>query len=155
MSRPGRLHGVVCMIIGTILMAYAQRRKKGYVCSNDTGLVVERDPDSVRGPDLMFFDDVNTIEDVDLKWGTSPPLLSVEVLSPNDKMTEVLERIADQLTAGTQMVWLVDPMAHKVTVFRPNRPPRVLSETDEITGEEVLPDFRCKVADFFKLPGQQ
>jgi Uma2 family endonuclease len=154
MSLPGKLHGFVCSNIAAMLFLFARQRKKGYVCTNDTGFVVERDPDSVRGPDIMFFEDADSIEQIDRKWGATPPRLSVEVLSPHDSMSEMNERIAEQLTAGTPLLWLVDPMAHKVTIYRPDQQHYVLGEGDEITGEEVLPDLRCKVADFFKMPGQ-
>ena len=52
------------------------------------------------------------------------------------------------------LVWLVDPESRDVTVYRPGEEPYVLGEQDEITGENVLPEFRCRVADFFRLPGE-
>ena len=52
-SRPGKLHGLICANVVRILGNFSIQRKKGYVCSNDTGLVVERDPDTVRGPDVL------------------------------------------------------------------------------------------------------
>jgi hypothetical protein len=30
----------------------------------------------------------------------------------------------------------------------------VLEASDELTGDDVLPGFACKVAEFFALPGQ-
>jgi Uma2 family endonuclease len=153
-SKPGRRHGIVCCAIAAILFLFARQRKKGYVCANDTGVIVERDPDTVRGPDILFFEDADSFEQIDLKWGATPPRLAVEVSSPTDTMSEMNERISQQLSAGTPLVWLVDPQARKVTVYRPNKSLYVLKETDEITGEDVLPDFRCRIADFFKLPGQ-
>ena len=111
MSRPGKKHGLVCMNAGTALWTYAKLKKKGYVCSNDTGVIVERDPDTVRGPDIAFFDDAQTFADVEEKYGEQPPLAAVEVLSPNDSMGKVNRRIKEQLNAGTQLVWLIDPEA--------------------------------------------
>ena len=49
-SRPGERHGFVCLNVGRILGNYTFQRRKGYACSNDTGLILERDPDTVRGP---------------------------------------------------------------------------------------------------------
>ena len=54
MSRPGERHGVVCGNTSYILVGYTRKRKKGYVCSNDTGLILDRDPDNVRGPDIAL-----------------------------------------------------------------------------------------------------
>ena len=153
MSRPGKKHGLVCANIARILGNFAQARKRGYVCSNDTGIVVERDPDTVRGPDLMFFDDVMSFDDVDEKYGETPPLLAVEVLSPNDTAGRVNRRIQQQLRFGTALVWQVDPESLMVTVHRPGMDFHVLDDTEELTGDGVLPDFRCKIAEFFQLPG--
>lgn len=108
MSRPGKRHGLVCANVAGILRNNAIAVKKVYVCSNDTGVVVERDPDTVRGPDVMFFEDVGTFDEVESKFGETPPLLAVEVLEENA----------------------------------------------EITGEEVLTDFKCRVTEFFAMPGR-
>jgi Uma2 family endonuclease len=154
MTLPGRRHGFVCLTIGWILNNYTRQRKKGYVCSNDTGMVVERDPDTVRGPDISLYDDVTSYELLPIKYGTTPPLLAVEVLSPSDTMGKTMERVTDQLRFGTRLVWVVDPEARNVTVYRPGKEPYVVKENGELTGDDVLPDFRCKVAEFFSMPGQ-
>jgi Uma2 family endonuclease len=154
MSRPGKLHGVVCAAIVVLLSLFAAQRKKGYVCANDTGVVVERDPDSVRGPDILFFEDDVSFDKIDPKWGDIPPRLAVEVMSPNDTASDMNERVADQLRCGTPLVWLVHIETRKVTVFQQQKAIYVLDEADEITGEDVLPDLCLRVADFFKLPGR-
>jgi Uma2 family endonuclease len=154
MPRPGKRHGVVCGNSTGILRNFAIARKKGYVCSNDTGVVVERDPDTVRGPDVLFFEDAARFLEVEEKYGEDPPLLAIEVLSPNDTYAEIRQRVQEQLTFGTKLVWVIDPEARKITVHRPDKPDYSLGENDELTGDDVLPDFRCKVAEFFKLPGE-
>jgi Uma2 family endonuclease len=154
MTKPGRRHGFVCVNIVWILSNYTRQQKKGYVCSNDTGMIVERDPDTVRGPDISLYDDANTYEEIDIKYGETPALLVVEVLSPHDSMGKMMERITDQLRFGTRLLWLVDPEARNVTVYRPKKEPYVVKENGELTGDDVLPDFRCKVAEFFAMPGQ-
>ena len=153
MSRPGKQHGLICANIAGILWTFAKRRKKGYVCSNDTGVVVERENDTVRGPDILFFEDATTAEDVDEKYGETPPLLAVEVLLPNDTLAIMSRRVREQLDFGTKIVWVVNPEDRNVTVYRRGKEHFVVEESDELTGEDVLPDFRCKVVEFFQLPG--
>src|SRR5262245_54181458 len=154
MSRPGKQHGLICANIAGILWTFAKRRKKGYVCSNDTGVVVERENDTVRGPDILFFEDATKTEDVEEKYGETPPLLAVGVLSPNDTPGIISRRVREQLDFGTKIVWVVNPEDRNVTVYRLDKKPYVVGETEEITGKDVLPDFRCNVAEFFLLPGQ-
>src|SRR4051794_5319423 len=72
MSRPGKLHGMICANVAGILGNYVVQRKKGYVCSNDTGVIVERGPDTVRGPDVMLFEDADTADQVEEKYGEKP-----------------------------------------------------------------------------------
>lgn len=154
MSRPGKKHGLVCANVTRILGNYSATVKQGYVCSNDTGVIVERNPDTVRGPDVMFFEDAATFDEVESKFGETPPLLAVEVLSPTDNTGKVNRRIEQQLAFGVSVVWLLDPESLTVTVYRADRGHVVLDEGDEIADEEILPGFRCKVAEMFAMPGR-
>ncbi|HZV06961.1 MAG TPA: Uma2 family endonuclease [Gemmataceae bacterium] len=154
MSRPGRRHGLVCANVVGILRNFVIQRKKGYICSNDTGVVVERDPDTVRGPDVMLFEDATRLEEVDEKYGEKPPLLAVEVLSPNDTSGNVTQRVKEQKRFGTLLIWVIDPDARNVTVYQPGKEEKAVAESEELTGEDVLPDLRVRVAEFFMLPGQ-
>ncbi|MBY0526860.1 MAG: Uma2 family endonuclease [Gemmataceae bacterium] len=154
MSRAGKLHGLICANVARILGNFTVQRRRGYVCSNDTGVVVERDPDTVRGPDILLFEDAERFEQVDQEYGEAPPLLAVEVLSPNDTVGKVMRRVREQLHFGTKIVWVVDPEARNVTVHQAGKETLVVEATEELTGGDALSDFRCPAADFFLLPGQ-
>src|SRR5436190_5449178 len=85
----------------------------------------------------------------------SPISLVVEVLSPNDRWGKVTRRITQFLGRGVALVWLVDPEGRSVTVYRPNQLPQVFEGDDELVGDPELSEFRCRVADFFYLPGEE
>ena len=72
-------------------------------------MILERDPDTVRGPDVALYQDAERFADLYPKFGEVPPLLAVEILSPNDKAARVAAMIVDYLTHGVACVWLVDP----------------------------------------------
>jgi Uma2 family endonuclease len=148
-------HGVVAGNAVWILNGYARRRRKGYVASNDSGVILERDPDTVRGPDVALYEDVHSFDELPRKYGEIPPRLAVEVLSPSDRADRIITKITDYLRNGVELVWLIDPEARTVTVYRPDKGPRVYKENEELSCEDVLPGFRCCVADFFYLPGQE
>lgn len=154
MPPPSKLHAVICLLIGRILGNFLFQRGHGHACSNDSGLLVRRDPDTVRGPDLMLFDEQQRLDDLSRKYAEELPKLVVEVLSPNDRTGKVMRRISQYLQRGVPLVWLVDPEVRSVTVYRPGKEHYVVEETDELTGEDVLSDFRCPVAQLFALPGQ-
>lgn len=151
-SRPGEVHGVVCMNAGFVLGTYIRQRRRGYACGNDTGIMWESDPDTVKGPDLFFYDKNRTFEDLNPKWTDEVPTLVIEVLSPNDRLTKVNRSISRFLKWGVQLVWLIDPEEQAVTIYRPDGAQEVLEKDEELTGNGILPDFRCRVADFFFRP---
>jgi Uma2 family endonuclease len=153
-SRPGELHGVVCGNAAWILGNYTRQRKKGYVSTNDMGLILEEDPDTVRGPDLAVFLDARKFKELDPKWPRRMPKLVVEVLSPNDQQGKMQKRINKFLEKGVAMAWLLDPDSQSLTIFLPKKLPIVLEGDDEVSGLRPLPEFSCKVADFFAVPGE-
>src|SRR5262249_46613344 len=140
MPSPGELHGVICGLIAHLLWAYVFRRGAGYVCGNDTGLLVRQGPDTIRGPDVMLFGETRRLEGLSRKFATGIPLLVVEVLSPNDQTSKVNIRISQYLERGVRLVWLVDPEARLVTVYQPNTFHKVFDDADELTGNGVLAD---------------
>src|SRR4051812_37564829 len=58
---PGEQHGAVCSLVAYVLGTYHFTQGKGYLCTNCTGLIVRRGPDTVRGPDVMPFDEKRTL----------------------------------------------------------------------------------------------
>lgn len=52
---PSSRHGWLCMRVGKLLANYVDHRELGRVFCNDAGMITERDPDTVRGPDVSFF----------------------------------------------------------------------------------------------------
>jgi Uma2 family endonuclease len=154
-SRPTKPHGLVCTRVGRILDTYAEQRGSGYAVSNDTGVILARDPDTVRGPDVASYEDASTYAELHPKYGEAPPLLAVEILSPNDKHVKVMQKVTDYFNAGVRLVWVLDPESREAVVHRLDKKAQTLKTADEITGEDVLPGFSCKVNDFFRLPGEK
>src|SRR5437588_95224 len=127
---PMKRHGVAAGNFARLIGNFLCQRRKGYLTSNDSGVILERDPDTVRGPDVAVYEDAQTWAELHPKYGEVPPVLAVEVLSPNDKVNKVNRKIADYLRAGVGLVWLADPEERTVTVYRRDHEPR-LHETSE------------------------
>ena len=66
-----------------------------------------------------------------------------------------MSALIDYLKNGVAMVWLVNPIRRSVAVYTPEDGPRLLEERQTLTGGDVLPGLKCKVADFFRLPGDK
>jgi len=114
-------------------------------------------PNQVRKADVSVFQwHRRTMDDLRTE-GHCPlaPDLAVEVVSPNDEVYEVDEKVQEWLDAGVRCVWVVNPMQRTVEVHRAAGAGTILRESDELTGEDVVPGFRCRVADFFQVPTTQ
>lgn len=153
MPSPGERHGVVCGNLAYLIGAYVRAVKKGRVLTNDTGIILDRDPDTVRGPDISFYADSKKYADLSPKFAEELPSLVIEVLSPSDQAMRVFRRLNRFLDRGANMVWLVDPESRIVTIWWQGRSPIVLDEADEIAELPSLPDFRCRVSEVFDPPG--
>jgi Uma2 family endonuclease len=151
--RPGERHCHVCGNVTWVLNNYVRQRRQGRVLSNDAGIILARDPDTVRGPDVVLFPDVLPYDQLNPKWAEGVPTLAVEVISPNDRIGKVTRRITELLRAGIRLIWLIDPETRDFTVFRQGQDPQVFDATQELTGDEILPEFRCPVAELFFVAG--
>jgi Uma2 family endonuclease len=154
MPSPGFAHGVLCGWIAHLLWAYVGRRGRGAVTSNDTGLVVTTEPDTVRGPDVMLFGESVDLRQASRRHSRDVPELIVEVLSPTDSWSALLRRVKQYHTRGVTLVWVVDGDERTVTVCRPNEYQQLLEESEELTGNGVMAEFRLPISLMFN-PGDR
>src|SRR5207248_1351272 len=106
---PIKRHGVLCANVARVLGNYAFQVGKGYVTSNDSGVILERDPDTVRGPDIALYEGARSFDELPPKYAEIPPRVAVEVLSPGDRADQITHKITDYLRNGVGLVWLIDP----------------------------------------------
>jgi Uma2 family endonuclease len=149
MSLPGERHGEVALEIAWLIKNHVKRHNLGKVYP-ETGFLIERNPDTVRGPDVAFVraEQLAKITDSQ-KHVPFAPDLAVEVMSPNDRPDKVEEKAETWLAAGSREVWAVDPDARTVTIYRPSARPVLLAQIESIDGGTVLPGFTCLVSQFF------
>ena len=121
--------------------------RRGWVVT-ESGTILNRDPDTVRGPDVAFYS-IARHPNPPSDYFEIPPDLAVEVLSPDDRRAAVRDKIREYVTAGVRLVWLVDPETRTVLVYRGSLRGTEYDETDTLDGGDVLPEFTCQVADLF------
>ena len=144
----GYRHGAIAARVLTRIAAYLERDEAarsaehplGDVLAAETGFTLQRGPDTVRAPDVAF-----------VSWARRPastigfaalaPDLAVEVLSPSDRPGQVLAKVADWLTAGTTLVWVIDSERRLARVYRGDGSESILSERMALDGESTLPGF--------------
>lgn len=143
---PGGRHGNVTANLGARLWAHTDLTGAGVVFVGDTGFWLTRNPDTVRGPDIAFVRKERVPAPIPSKFLEFAPDLVIEVLSPTDRPGEVLAKIGDWLEAGVRLVWVIDPERRLARVYRQDGTESVVSEREQLTGEDVLPGFECEVA---------
>jgi Uma2 family endonuclease len=74
------------------------------------------------------------------------------VISPNELYSEVEEKVDEYLAAGVRLVWVIDPPHRSVRIHRADGTVTDLHESDELSGEAVVPGFCCPVAELFHPP---
>ena len=142
-------HSWIAMDMGTSLNNHVKANNLGRVFGADAGFFLERDPDHVLAPDVGFVRH-ERIEAIGMQrryWPEAPDL-AVEVISPNDRYTEVNEKVADYLAAGTRMVVVVNPRNRTVNVHTPDNTV-TLTMGDTLDGGDVVPGWQMPVADIF------
>jgi Uma2 family endonuclease len=145
---PGAPHGLCCSKIDRRLGAFVEAHQLGLVFSNDTGFVIEHDPDTVRGADVAFWSR-ERLPELPKGYIGVPPDLAVEVISPEDHFSRFNRKVAQYLAHGVRELWVVDPEDRSVTVYRPDKLLRIFGNSDTLSCEDILPGFSCRVADLF------
>ena len=105
--------------------------------------------DRVVKPDIAFVSTARLPENRE-KGSPVPPDLAVEVVSPTDKHYDVTEKALAYLRAGTRLVWVIEPVAKTVMVYRSETDFTVLTREDTLTGEDVIKGFACPVEQLFE-----
>jgi Uma2 family endonuclease len=149
MPPPGFRHGRCQVNVAVVLQQYARTMRPGWVVV-ESGVLTESGPDTVRGPDVSYWSHETLPKDHEpVVYANVPPDLIVEVMSPNDADRHLTRKIREYFTMGVRMAWVVDPLTRTVTVYRQPGEGRTLWDDATINGEDALPGFSCKVADFF------
>ena len=155
-SPTGHNHGRIAMRLTVPLGQYVQEKHLGEVYAAETGFKLKSNPDTVRAPDLSFINQKRVDEVAEAKgyWPGAPDL-AVEVLSPNDIVSEVEQKVGEWLEAGANSVWVVSPKMRTVTVYKSRTDIQVLTEKDTLDGGQVVPGFQYPIAKLFALKSKE
>jgi Uma2 family endonuclease len=77
------------------------------------------------------------------------PDLAIEVVSPSNRPSNLLQKIAELLAAGTQRVWVVYPLTRTVAEHTSEGDLRIYNAEEVLTAPDLLPGFMLPVARVF------
>ena len=149
MPGPGFEHGEIQGNAYFQIKAFLKQNPVGRVVV-ESGTVTERNPDTVRGPDVSYYSKERLpLDQRVIKYHDQPPDLCVEVVSPSNTKRRLRDKIREYFFSGVRMVWILDPEDRSVTVFVAPDEGLTLFNQAVIDGGTVLPGFSCKVTDLF------
>jgi Uma2 family endonuclease len=151
MNMPTPRHGEICVRVSYLLCRFLEDHPIGRVVSNDSGVLTEHDPDTVRGADVAFYS-YHRVPKGPLPPGylAVPPELVVEVRSATDRWGKILAKVSEYLKVGVTLVSVLDEQTQAAHVYHSDDPPRTVTGDQELTLPEVLAGFRFPVRRFFE-----
>ena len=134
------------------LLTHILPRRLGRVGGSDAGVLLERNPDTVREPDVHYFSAERLPLEVKATgYYEIVPDLVAEITSPSARPAEVHDKIQMWLRYGVRLALELNPQTRTITAHHPDGSYTVFTENDTLDGGEVLPEFACPVRDIFEL----
>jgi Uma2 family endonuclease len=143
-------HGRTVLQIGFLLSSHLKQHPVGVVGA-EIGFKLAANPDTVRGPDIAFVRNERVPSSAGRRgFVQGPPDIAIEVLSPDDRPSEVDAKTEEYLAKGVLLVVVVDPRRQIAIVSRPGADKVILeSATDVVDLSDVVSGFRCQLREFF------
>lgn len=146
MSPPSMEHGEISINVIRYLDSHVHTHQLGRLYTAETTFQLG---DRVVKPDIAFVS-TDRLPENRRKGSPVPPDLAVEIVSPTDRHYDVTEKAFAYLNAGTRLVWVIEPVAKTVTVYRSETDFALLTCEDTLTGGDVVEGFACSVAQLFE-----
>ena len=149
MSPVGMQHEYIGAILLERLTEYVRKNRLGVVLGSSIGYRLKGG--NVRSPDVSF------VSKKKLAGLKRPPKtfpqfahdLAVEILSPDDAVEDLHQKIVEYFDNGTKLVWVINAEEQTVLIYHSPQPDTILRVGDQLNGEEVVPLFSIRVADLF------
>jgi Uma2 family endonuclease len=149
-SHAGDVHGGCEANFCYELRLFIDAHKLGKVRVGEVGIYVARNPDTVRGADAIFISHERYAQKQSSSYLDVAPELVVEILSPNDAWSKVMQKLREYFAIGVRLIWVADPATRTVFAYRSITDVREFTAQDELPGDDVLPGFVVPVAQLFE-----
>ncbi|MFN0199060.1 MAG: Uma2 family endonuclease [Planctomycetaceae bacterium] len=144
-------HGVIVLNLSKEIGNYLQGGGAGYACF-DLGLIVARNPDTVRWGAMCFFNEGERFAESDKLITETKPALVVEIASSPARRADMRERVLEYLRWGVKRVWVIDPDEKQAHIFGSDLVTIHLGAHDTLVGHPVLTGFNIRIQALFEEP---
>lgn len=142
-------HGNKTALISAYVTIFVAQHNLGKCFAAETRFVIAENPDTTLAPDFAFISNSRQIVIPPTGYLRIAPDLIVETRSPSDRRREFALKIVQWISAGTQVVWAVEPATKTLTIHKPNTLPQTLAVNDTLTEEALLPGFSLPLTQIF------
>lgn len=149
MPPTGFTHGRVEAKTARVLGNFIEKHQLGETQGGEVGIYTRRNPDTVRGADVLFISHARLQQVKSDSYLDVAPELVVEVLSPRDRWLDVEQKLEEYFAIGVDRVWIADPIHQTLRIYTALNQFTILQRDDVVRDEGILPGFECKVAEFF------
>ncbi len=140
-------HGIIQRLLSFVFTLYLRAHPDGEAGSEVRCIFGPRGHERPYVPDYVFVWDARRRGLLRGQPFRGAPDLAVEILSPDDRMVRVMDKVAFYLANGVRLVWIINPEARTVTVMTTLSTSHTLFEHDVLDGGEILPSFSTPVRD--------
>ena len=100
-----------------------------------------------RGPDASWVspERLAQLDPEQYRTGQVCPDFVAEIRSRNDSLAYLWRKMAEYIDSGVRLAWLIDPFNRQVTIYRPGHEPESLDDPDNLSGDDVMPEFEFRV----------
>ena len=131
------------------LADFIDEHELGKVMSGEVRIYTGRDPDTVRGADVLFISHERLKDASPEGFLDVAPELVVEIMSPSNAWEAVRQKIEEYFAIGVEQVWIVEPANRAVQVYQARDAVRTLTEDDALDGEGPLEGFALDIHTLF------
>ncbi len=146
----GDEQGAVAANFAAALQGFVREHRLGKIRIGEVGIYIRRNPDTVRAADVLFISNERYARKKSTGFLDVAPDLIVEILSPGDSWSDVMQKLRDYFSIGVQLVWVIDPQSRSVYAYRSLTDVREFTEDSDLPGDDVLPGFSVKVTQLFE-----
>ena len=152
MGGTGHVSSAIAIKFAHYLVSFVAPRRLGIVSGADGSVRLERDPDTVRIPDVMFISTERmSPEEYRDFFAEAIPDIVVEVKSRTDSVAETHDKARMWRSHGVPLIWAAYPETRTIDVHRADGSITTLTDADTLDGGDVLPGFSVAVSDIFDL----
>lgn len=127
-----------------------RQTKLGIVFDSSTGFTLPND--AKRSPDVSWikksrWDELTTKQK--RKFAPLAPDFVIELLSPNDRLSDVQSKMTEYQACGVKLGWLIYPDEKRVEIYRVGKETEVLLEPKNLSGEDLMPKLTVDLQEIF------